>query len=117
MFDATTWATGITAVATFFIALFTWTLWRATKGAAEHVLRIERAYVKMSHHPLALDSMEEPGDFLSTWELRTLEIRRHMSQTLFLLQLSGMSFLKARIIPGHSFQGRNRSLSRTTRLS
>ena len=51
MFDATPWATVITAVATFFIALFTWTLWRATKGAAEHVLRIERAYVKMSHHP------------------------------------------------------------------
>src|SRR5215831_1503123 len=67
--------------------------------------------------PLALDSMEELGDCLSTWELRILEIRQRMSQTLFLLQLSGMSFLKARIIPTHSFHLRNRSLSRTTRLS
>jgi len=55
MFDATAWITAfaavITAFATIAIACFTWTLWRATKTAAEHVLRIERAYVKMSHLP------------------------------------------------------------------
>ena len=44
-------AAAITAVATICIAWFTRTLQRATKSAAEHVLRIERAYVKMSHPP------------------------------------------------------------------
>ena len=47
-------APALTAVATAFIAAFTYTLWDANRIAIEHTQTIERAYVKMSHPPPGL---------------------------------------------------------------